>query len=323
MFPGDADNEHVVLARERLEEERARLEAQKTPTEKCRDLEQKIAQGRNAIGNKVLALAKAHQEAQEAQERVDQLDGELQAALQEVTDLEVQQDQYKAQMPPSHHQVPQEETPEERQCASIIDFLSTRLGSTAHNQQTINEMQDLYLRLASNRTRTQAVQDDSLEDGLPEEVPWPLLGGSPIRQTLVTQGSVGTQRHVATYIQNKGSAKGKGKGRRSDNGKGTNLHAQDAQSNHTEDNSSQLPASTPTPPAATTAAPTATAAPSSSTPPESTVPQDQPNEMADANGPERGAKRPASDANANAAQAVEEDEFQEAARYRRGDGHLC
>jgi hypothetical protein len=45
--------------------------------------------------------------------------------------------------------------------------------------------------------------------------------------------------------------------------------------------------------------------------------------MADSDGPERGAKRPAEshapDATLN---QDEEDELQEAARYRRGDGHL-
>ena len=56
--------------------------------------------------------------------------------------------------------------------------------------------------------------------------------------------------------------------------------------------------------------------------------EDKSNSMDDADGPERGAKRPAdrSDDNENsglgtATPIAEEDEFEEAARYRRGDGH--
>ena len=46
--------------------------------------------------------------------------------------------------------------------------------------------------------------------------------------------------------------------------------------------------------------------------------------MADPDGPERGAKRPAEPSDPDATRNQdEEDEFQEAARYRRGDGHLC
>ncbi len=48
--------------------------------------------------------------------------------------------------------------------------------------------------------------------------------------------------------------------------------------------------------------------------------------MHDQNGPERGAKRSAPADSSAAQEATEnqdrEDEFQEAARYRRGDGHL-
>jgi hypothetical protein len=52
------------------------------------------------------------------------------------------------------------------------------------------------------------------------------------------------------------------------------------------------------------------------------------NNMDDADGPERGAKRPVDRSDApedsglgTATPILEEDEFEEAARYRRGDGH--
>jgi hypothetical protein len=254
----------------------------------------------------------------------------------EVTELEVRQDQFKAQMP-SHNQAPQEESPEERECAHVIAYLAQHGGNTAHSQQLINEFQDKYLRLAAERSRSRPVQEDSLEHGLPEDVPWPLDAGSPIRQTLITQGSIGTQRHVAQYVQSKGnSAKGKGKGRRADTGKNSEAHSPGPQDTPAADN----PSSENTPaPAATTSTPPAPSS-STSTPPDTNASQiptpaeseaappwrtadtGQPSEMEDTHGPERGEKRSAASVDAPAKQQGEEDEFQEALRYRRGDGHL-
>ncbi len=348
LFHGDSENVHVVIARQELEGERARLESLKTPQEKIHHLDQRIAQVRNSIGNKVLALDNAHREAQEAQHRVDQLEGELQACLSEATELEVQQDKYRAQMPHPHPhtQVPQEETPEMRECANIIAYLTKHGGNTSHTQQTINECQDRNLRLAALHTNAQAVQEDSLEHGLPEDPPRPLQEGSPIRQTIITQGSLGTQRHVANYVHSKGKS-APAKGRRSGKGKGFPTDARTADPRpeetpappSTTTSASSTPATpdSTTPPAAPPTTTTPATAASRTTPPASSTPtppwrenasireepQDQPSEMADANGPERGAKRTASSANADDERQQEaEDEWQEAARYRRGDGHL-
>ena len=343
-FQGDSNNEFVVLAREKLEVERRRLEALKSPQERLQDLDQKIAQVRNAVGNKTLALAKAHQEAQAAQNRVDQLEGEPQASLEEVKNLEVQQDHFKSQLPTPRPQAPQEESPEERDCANTIAFLMEKGGDTAHVQQTINELQDKYLRLAAKRTRTQAVHDDSLEHGLPNNPPWPLQEGSTIRQTVITQGSLATQRHVVHYCQSKGKGTpanarrtGKGKGHTTD----VRAAAATPEANLTDSSTSSSSPSSATPSSATpSAAPPTSTTPSASdsqqTPPWREPPDPTPAapaqvqavEMEDHDGPERGAKRPAeaaADVAEEAAPAVraEEDEFQEAARYGRGDGHLA
>ncbi len=329
----DLDNENVVRAREKLEAELRRLEGLKTPQERVKDLDTKLSQVRNAVGCKAFELARAHQTAQEAQERVDRLEAELQASLVEVQNLEVQQDQFKAQLPPSHNQTTQEESPEERECACAIAVLVRHGGDTMHVQQCINELQDKYLRLGADRMRTQAVRDDGLEHGLPAEPPWPLQEGSPIRETVINQGSLATQRHILDYCKSK--SKGKGSTARiqhTGKGKGPSRNVPAAEA---------VPAG-PTASESATAAGPASSPPPSTPPPPTTPQQDShgtpppwrsqppptketdPTEhaaMEDPDGPERGSKRPAEPPESTRNQD-EEDEFQEAARYRRGDGHL-
>jgi hypothetical protein len=338
----DTDNEYVVRARDKLNEELARLETLKTPQERVKDLDDKLSQVRNVVGLKSLELARAQQQAQEAQNRVNRLDDELQASLAEARRLEVQQDQYKSQMPYSDSlptQAAQEESPEERQCANTIDFLVQHGGDTAHVQQTLNELQDKYLRLGAERRRSRAVQEDLLEHGLSETPPWPLQEGSQVREVVVTQGSLATQRHVLDFCTSKSKGKGsktaasstgKGKGPERDVHMDTHARtppaATPSASSASSDPSTRRPTATPTAPKPPTATSTEQppwrdqAPPSRETAP--TAPAAS-TDMADEDGPERGYKRPAEPTHSEATQNQdEEDEFQEAARYRRGDGHL-
>ncbi len=190
-----------------------------------------------------------------------------------------------------------------------------RLGSTTHVQQCINELQDKVLCLGADRLRSQAVRDDSLDHDLPDDPPWPLQEGSVIREAVINHGSLATQRHVLQLCKSKGKGaaaknqyKGKGKGPT----KG--LLSEEAKPADPAPSST----STPTPPTASNAC-----APWRDQQPSTERQQDQHEAMADPDGPERGAKRPVEREDAEATQnQAEEDEFQEATRYRRGDGHL-
>jgi regulator of replication initiation timing len=326
IFNGDLENEFVVRASEKLAAERARLDALKTPKERVQDLEIQLSALRGTVGTTAQDLARAKQQAQEALSRVDRLETELQASLEEVKRLEVQQDQYKAQLSPSPSDRPQAEaeTPEERKCADIIAFLMQLGGDTAHVQQTVNEVQDEYLRLSARRTRTQAVKDDSLEHGLPEDPPWQLQEGSSIRESIIMHGSLETQRHVSNMLAQQNAKRTNHKGGK---GKGKDIKpdVQAPAASTSVSGASQSDAA---------AAPRGTPAhvQAESLPPWRDKPlqtsEVKSNSMDDADGPERGAKRPADRSEApedsglgTATPIAEEDEFEEAARYRRGDGH--
>jgi hypothetical protein len=221
----------------------------------------------------------------------------------------------------------------------FIDYLVQYGGDNAATQQTLNMLQDRYMRLGMDRRRAQAVQEDSLEHGLSESPPWPLQEGSRVRDAILNQGSLATQRHVLEYC------KGKSKGKHSKNtstgtGKGKGP-ARDVQAPET----AQTATSATPPTSSATSGPSsrASAATSTAPPPRANTTPSPPwrrqpspsrgnaSEAAEANsamededGPERGSKRPATSSPPEATQNQdEEDEFQEAARYRRGDGHLC
>ncbi len=329
IFKGDLENEFVVRASENLEEERARLESLKTRKERVQDLDIQLSTLRGTVGSTAQELAKAHQQAQEAQSRVDRLEAELQASLEEVKRLEVQQDQYKSQIPFAHTDRPaQAESPEERACAIAIDYLMHHGGSTMHVQQCLNELRDKYLRLSASRVRTQAVQEDSLEHGLSEDPPWQPQEGSPIRESLVNHGSLETQRHVSHMLAQKNAQHKK-------QGKGSKGKGKDSKTDVRAHEASATGPGASSPAASSTTAGSTPAQSSMQQPPPwrdrpPPIPEEESNEMGDSDRPARGAKRPAEPTAppedpglSTAGAAAEEDEFQEAARYRRGDGHLA
>ncbi len=206
-FKGNSHHGIVVQARQELEAELRRLEDLKTPQERAQDLDHKLCQARNAVGSQALALARAQQAAQEAQDRVDQLDGELQASLEEIRNLEIQKDKLVSQLPSDRAQISQKESPEERELTNAIALLMHRLGDEPSAQQTVNLLQDQLIRAESERKNTTAVEDDRLEHGLPPTPPWPLEAGSTVRETVVAHASLSTQRHLVQFLQSKGKGK--------------------------------------------------------------------------------------------------------------------
>jgi hypothetical protein len=141
-----------------------------------------------------------------------------------------------------------------------------------------------------------------------------------VRETVVAHASLSTQRHLVTFLQSKGKGKGsKGTKDNSDGGKGKAPSSSprtyaEAVSQHPEAASSSRAAQPDSTPPWHTSTPQTSAA------------EDASDYMHDQNGPERGAKRFAPTDTSAPQEATEnqdrEDEFQEAARYRRGDGHL-
>ncbi len=318
LFGGDPNNQFVALARENLEAELQRLEALKTPQERVKDLDIKLVQIRNAVGNKAMALDRAHQEAQAAQEQVEQLEAELQAALEEAQRLEIQQDQLRADMPRPDPPPQTEPSAQERDYTTAIQVLM-RMGDTSHVQQCLNELQYVVLRLGSERHLPQSVLDDNLEHGLDAHPPWPPQEGSLIRETIITRGSLATQRHVQQLCKSKGKG-GAGKHQHKGKGKGPSANPRHAEEQPATSTSTPPPSSTPKP-----STPSATESAPPWRPRQQNIQEedDKQNDAMDED-PQRGAKRPAdSEPAAGDKAATEEDEFQEAARYRRGDGHLA
>jgi hypothetical protein len=172
-----------------------------------------------------------------------------------------------------------------------------KLGNTAHAQLVANELQDNILRKASVRVNSNAVEEDLLEHALPEDPPWPLQEGSQVRETVLANSSLETQRKVLEVCKAKGQGK-KGKHKSQNKGKGPQLD--DRADAHRDEERPSPAAPQPDPPRV------------DPEPTETNMQVDQ---------REKRTADHLGDRNDRERNQDEEDEFQEAARYRRGDGH--